>query len=406
MAVDMSLWGVQNTGFYRPSVEDIKSAYAALVAEIMGEDVCTDEDTILGMFIRIWAAMDNKELEIAEQNYYSMFPHTSTGVSLDRHCDGIGLQRDGAGYAEHTLRVYGTQGYIIEAGTEFKNDDGVEFYSVMNAQITNEETGETSEDEEITTILYYADVIVQCKESGTVGNVNDINSLVGVDTKIDTVTWLSLEAYGTDAETDPQLREKYDNVAQGMGTGLKEAIIAECLKVSGVNNVIVLENMTTTDKVVSDALTVEAGTYAVVIQSDSTTNKEEIAQAILKTHPLGIPQSGVEQITVEDSSMTEHVMKFSYVATKEITVDVVCETDSSFTTSGTTEIQDNITEYINSLGIGESVIYSRLYGSIYNVTGVERVTSMTVNGGTADIEVNNIEIAKALSINVDTGTEG
>lgn len=400
MSVSMDLWGVTETGFYRPTIEDIKDAKVALAKEIFGDDFDTGEDTPEGMFFRINAAAENKLCEIAEGIYYSAYPHTAKGVSLDRVCEMANLKREGAGYAEHSIRVYGSQGYIIEAGTEFKNADGVEFYSVMNTPIDQTEAGEEPK--------YYADVTVQCKESGTVGNINDINSTVEVNTNIDNVSYLSVVAYGTDPESDPELRAKFESVVQGLGTNTRNAIIANVLRVDGVNNAKIIDNNEITDLKIPEndpILTVEAGTYAVVVHSDSTTNEADIAKAIFEKQPLGVPQSGVEKLTVIDNSNTDHVVKFTYIQTNAINIEVACETDGTFASNGVKEIEDAIKSYINSLGIGQDVVYSQLYKYIYSVTGVKDVTEMTINGVNSNIAINDIQIAKIGTIEV-TATEG
>ena len=132
----MDLWGVSDKGFYRPTVDDILNAKNVLAKEIFGEDFDTDELTPEGMFFRITATAQSKLCEMAEGVYYSIFPHTATGVSLDRVCEFVNLTRNGAISAQHTLRVFGELGYIIEAGTLFKNSDGIEFYATENSEIS------------------------------------------------------------------------------------------------------------------------------------------------------------------------------------------------------------------------------------------------------------------------------
>lgn len=398
MAVNMDLWGVTETGFYRPTIEDIKNAKNALAKEIFGEDFDTDELTPEGMYFRVNAAAENKLCEIAEGLYYSIFPHTAKGVSLDRVCEFVNLKRDGKGYAEHLIRVYGTQGYIIEAGTEFKNADGLEFYSVENVTINQEETQEE-------TVKYYADVTIQCKESGTIGNVNDINSTVEVITSIESIAYLEVVSYGTEAESDAELRNKFEKVVRGLGTNTRNAIIANVLRVTGVNNADILDNNTAEDVTISDTLTIGSGTYAVIVHSNSGTNETEIAQAIFEKQPLGVPQSGTEELTVMDNSNTKHSVKFTYVTNKNVDVAVSCTIDNTFTLNGIQDIKDSITSYINGLAIGEEVVYTQLYNYIYEVTGIKKVTELTLNNGTTDIATNQIEIAKVGNISV-TVTEG
>lgn len=395
MSNNMDLWGVRDVGFYRPTIDDIVNVKNALAKNVFGEDFDTSETTPQGMFFRVNAAAENKLLEVAEGIYYSIFPHTATGVSLDRLCETVNLSRENASYAEHRIRVYGTESYIIEAGTEFKSDTNVEFYSIENVAIDKSEIAQNE------TEVYYADVVVRCKQSGTVGNVSDIVSTVQVNTSINGVMYLEVVSYGAETETDPQLRDKYNGVVQGLGTNTASSIQANTIRVSGVNDVIIIDNNTADDMVVSDNLTVTAGSYAIVVYSDSGSNAEEIAQAIFEKQPLGIPQSGVESVDITDSSNTHHIVRFTYVVGTTVDVNIECNINNAFNgENGIQAIKDNISAYINGLGIGEEVVYTRLYDFIYNVTGVSKVTTLTMNDGTADIPINKIEIAKAGTISV------
>lgn len=383
-------WGVTEAGFYRPTLEDIIREKEKKAKEIFGEDFNTDEKTVQGKMFRVNAAAESKLCEIAEGIYYSIFPSTARGISLDRVCEFANLTRENKGYAVHELRVYGTQGYNILAGTMFKNDEGIEFYSTTDALISNEK---------------YADVIVQCTESGEIGNVTNINALKEVDVNIQKVQYQKNIARGTDIESDPELRGKFSVAVQGMGANTTVAIKANVLRVAGVNNVIIYNNSTDDYIILGDntsTFLLESGKYAVVVQSDSTLNAEEIATAIFEKQPFGIGQCGKETITVKDESGIEQVVKFSYVDEVQHTVGVSCVVDRGFPTNGEDLIKENITSYINGLGIGEEVVYSRLYDCIYNVSGVRKVTDLNLNGFQSDSPLSELCIAKVGEITVTT----
>lgn len=393
--IDTSLWGITDKGFYRPTIQDIIAAKNKRAKELFGEDFDTSEQTPQGKFFRVNAAAESKLLEIAEQVYYSFNPMTATGISLDRVCAGINLKRDPAGYASHIIRVYGTRDYTVPAATLFRNSFGVEFYSTADAVLSNEEEAEDA-------TLYYADVTVYCTESGTVGNVDNITETVEVNTNITRVSYISMAAEGTEIESDPDLREKYKVVVQGLGTNTEAAIKANVLRVSGVNDVIIIDNPTTSPVVISPDLTIAARSYGVIVYTDDMNRAAEIAEAIREKMPLGIVQSGNVTETVTDNSGVDVDVKFTFVTANSLTINLSCNVNSDFSSTGEDDIKDNITSYINSLGIGEEVVYSRLYDYVYNVEGVHKVTAMTINGGTADIPINQIQVAKVGSITVTT----
>ena len=68
------------------------------------------------------------------------------------------------------------------------------------------------------------------------------------------------------------------------------------------------------------------------------------------------------------------------------------------------KIKNNITEYINNLGVGKNVILSGLYGRIHAVSGVIEVTELSMakdgSGSGGNIEIGEWEIAKSRNVNV------
>lgn len=388
-------WGVTDKGFYRPTIADIINEKNNLAKTLFGNDFDTSEQTPQGKFFRINAAAESELCKIAEGIYYSIAPSTARGISLDRVCETINLTRENAGYAELLLRVYGTSDYVIAAGTKFKNEAGLEFYSVQAATIEQEETTQDGN------TIYYADVTVQCTQSGEVGNVRDVDRTSEVISDITSVMFQDVVAYGTPIESDPDLREKFGEVVQGLGTNTAAAIKANVLRVAGVNDVILIDNNSGSDVVIFSDLTVKNGTYAVIVHADSTAIDDDVAKAIFEKQPFGVPQSGVKSVTVEDNSGIEHTVKFTYVSATTINVTVACTTDNTFPSNGIDLIAENITSYINGLDIGQAVIYNRLYDYIYNVTGVYEVTDITLNGGRVNIPISKINTAKVGTVDVD-----
>ena len=188
-------WGVTNVGFYCPTYSEIITEKIKTAQMLFGDDIDTGEQSVLGKFIRIDAKDDKRLYQLAELLYYSRFPNTATGISLDRICALAGITRKSASYARHVLRICGTNGHIISAGTRFKSDNGIVFWcqqtkTIDKIDVINDET------------IYYADVTVESETSGVSGNVTSINSLVEVDPDITAVEYLEVELVGEDEESD------------------------------------------------------------------------------------------------------------------------------------------------------------------------------------------------------------
>lgn len=371
-------WGLTDAGFYCPTYNEILASKITSAKELFGENICTDNNTPLGKFIRLESTYDQKLFECIEQIYYGFSPTTATGVSLDRAVSFGRITRNTATAAVHTIRIYGTLDHTLGKGTLVKSSKGVVFYTTTDCTISKYE-GLTNDIE-----MYYAEVNVQCTEAGTIGNVYDINSLVNVDPEVNFVVYVKTITDGTDTETDLGLYNRYNEVIDGLGTNTENSITAELLKINGVHNVSIIVNESEDNRVISENLTIESGKYAVIVYANSGLDSE-IAAAIFKHKPFGIKQNGSVSKTVTDSAGETHTVTFSYVNELTPEIHIECKVNSEFSSSGIKDIEANITGYINSLNIGKPLIYSKLYEKIYSVAGTAEIVDLKVDGDTKSI---------------------
>lgn len=388
-------WGLSEKGFYCPTYDEVLASKIKSAKELFGENICTDNNTALGKFIRLETAYDVKQFEEMEKIYYSISPVTATGVSLDRNVSFARISRNTAIAAVHKIRIYGTENHSLNKGTLVKSASGVIFYTTTDCTISeyNDEKQQ-----------YYTELNIQASEAGTSGNVHDINSLVDVDSDVTRLEYVETVTEGANTESDIALLTRYNEVVDGMGTNTKSAIISELMKINGVHKVIILDNSTDNDIIISDYLTVESGKYAIIIYANSGLDTE-IAEAIFKRKPFGIKQNGSTTIELKDDSGETHTVTFSYVREIPENIEIVCKVSSEFSSSGIEDIKANISEYVNNLDIGSPLIYSKLYQKIYSVAGTLEITKLTINGGTDSIYPAKDEIIKTDNITVSI-TEG
>lgn len=189
-------WGLSEKGFYCPTYDEVLASKIKRAKELFGENICTDNNTALGKFIRLETAYDVKQFEELEKIYYSISPVTATGVSLDRSVSFARMTRNTAVAAVHKVRFYGTVGHAKPKGTLVKSSGGIVFYTTTDCTIS-EYDGIQNDVE-----MYYAEATVQCVDAGTAGNVHDINSLVDVDNDITLVEYIETITPGANVETD------------------------------------------------------------------------------------------------------------------------------------------------------------------------------------------------------------
>lgn len=395
MTADVQNWGITPNGFVCPTEEQVLNEKIKRAKELLGENISTDETTVLGKLLRIEAKDDHRLYEQIEQIYYNSSPATATGVSLDRAMSFAFVKRNAPTYAAHNVRFYGKTGYHIPIGTLVRNVAGVKFYTLREAIIGGED-GTLVERNQQNGDVYYTDVSVQCTETGKIGNVRDIDRMVMVNTNITSVRWLAIAAEGRETEADPDARKRYRQIVDGLGTNTKASIIANVLKINGMVDCDIVENRSSTNTiVVSDEepiLSVEPETYGVITYGSA--KDEDIAKAIFEKRPFGIRQSGSTSVDIIDDSGTVQTTKFTKVAIKTINIDYTVTTDESFAQDGISQINSKIREHTDALAIGDSLVFTQLYGCIYSVKGVKAVTELKVNSNTTDVKATGTQIIR------------
>lgn len=344
---------IDEKGFKRRTFDEILSDKIAKAKELFGEDIETSELTPLGKFIRINAYDQALTEEEAEMIYYSMFPNTAVGVSLDRLCVFAGISRNAATCSRYIVTVTGTAGSVVPQGFLFGTESGVNFAVESDTTIGDEGT---------------ADVEVVCVETGEIGNVlvQEINQIVNPSADVDGVAGKSLVSKGEEVESDYELRLRFNEAKEGSGSCNEASIRAALLRVDGVTHAGVVSNETN-------------GSFECFVHGGYDKH-EDIAQAIFDKKPIGIKTVGDVEQTVTDDGGYTHVIKFSHTENVEVYVRVAISTNAQFEgTSGKTAIKDNLETYIDNVGIGNSVVLSSLYGQIHSVTGVTEVTELLLS---------------------------
>lgn len=381
--------GLTDKGFIRRTFDDILNDKIKLAKELYGEDIDTGDQTVLGKFIRMNAYDQAKAEEEIEQVYYARFPNTASGQSLDRLLVFGGLSRNPAEAAIYSVKVEGTAGYKIEAGFLVGTDTDLTFYSTADAIIGEDGT---------------CLIEVMCTESGTIGNVfpASINKVVNPDANINAISCLECLSAGRDEENDKDLRERLKSAISGQGSGNTNALRSALLRIPTVQFAAVIENED--DTADSDGRPPHSFECYVLGGDDY---QQEIAQTIFEKRPIGIKTAGDVAVTITDISGNERVVRYTPAPNIAVTVRAKIKTTTSFPDDGNAKISAAVSNYINNLGIGTSLVLSALYGHIYGVTGVAEVTALELStDGGASYNTNNVTVpqygvAVCASVNVE-----
>lgn len=380
---------MSETGFKRRTYDEILTDKIQKAKDLFGEDINTEENTPLGKFIRINAydeALLSEEMELV---YYSIFPNTAQGVSLDRLCTFAGISRNPATAARFNVTVKGTSGTTVPMGFLVGTESGITYYS--NKDVVIETNG--------TAVLE-----VDCTENGEIGNVapQDIIQIINPAANVEEIVTAELVYNGEETESDYALRKRFETARDGLGACNEPSIIAAIMRVPTVESVGIITNET--DETVSGRPPHSFECYV----SGGVNYHKEIAEAIFDKKPIGIKTTGDESYSITDAGGNSYTVYFSHTSTIDVYVKIKIDVNTQFEgDSGIDEIKNNIASYIENLGVGGSVILSALYGEIHSVAGVEEVKSLELSTDgttwtTSNISADNYEncICKQVTIEV------
>lgn len=372
--------GLTETGYRRRTLEEIINSKIEKAKELFGEDINTEENTALGKYIRINAYDQYNVEELAEKIYYSIFPQTASGHSLDRLGWSVGMTRNTAAPARYAVKVNGEAGETVEYGFLVGTETELKFYNTKDTVIGEDGT---------------CQIIVECVDAGTIGNVpaGDINKIVNPSAIIETVQGVSVVQVGSDEESDYDFIKRYQIIREGKGSCTEASIISALANIPTVNGAYLLVNESATETV--DGLPPK--TIACYVDGGADYH-QEIAEAIFEKKPIGVGTHGDLSCAVSYGGLTDYEIRFSHSKDVDVYISIDLTTDTEFEVDGNAKIKANIDEFICNLGIGKPLVATALYGQIYGVTGVVSAFVKTSTDGaeygTDNITVNPFECCR------------
>ena len=369
---------ITDKGFVRPSYDEILQAQINRAKVLLGDDIDTSEESVLGKFIRINVFDLNICYETLEDLYYSSFPNTARGQSLDRLGPFAAVSRNQATQSRIEVKIKGTVGESVPSAFLLKSDK-TSFYVVNDYTIDS--NGEVV-------------AIANCVDDGVVGNISNGERLDIQNPRmgIDSVEFIRIVQNGEELESDKDFRIRFANSLAGAGSSTESAIKGAIYRVPLVDGVSVIDNNSDT------ASSIPPHSFACYVLAPES-QYDEIAKAIFDKKPLGIQCIGDIERTVYDAWGKPHTVKFFATSKAELKISMQIKTNQYFESSGISQIKDNIANFINNLANGSDVYYTSVFGYIHNVTGVVSVVDLKIckigqTPGNSDIAIGEQEIAR------------
>lgn len=365
---------VTNEGYVRRTYEEILNAKIAKAEELFGADINTDSNTALGKYIRINAYDQYKVEEMAEKIYYSIFPQTASGQTLDRIAWTVGISRKAATHSVCEVKVSGETGEVVKSEFAVGTEAGLNFHNLYDTTIG----------EDGTCVL-----TVECDEAGSVGNINsgDIVKIINPVSYVHEIVSSDIKTTGEDEESDYDFLARYEIAREGRGSCNATSIKTALINIPSVKDVYI---KTTESEGEGD---IPANTIACYVHGGESAH-QEIAEAIFDKKPIGIGTWGSVNVPVSYGALTDYMVNFSHVEEVGVYIKISdMETDNTFdSTNGNANILTNIQNFIRDLGVGKTLVLTRLYSAIYGVAGVTTAKIEAYSSGESAYTMNDIEI--------------
>ncbi len=297
---------------------------------------------------------------------------TSTGNDVDTFVGDFGLLREAAiaatGSVTFSRYTSGAQA-TIAVGTTLTTTDGTQQFAVI-ADTTQTCFNPSTNSYIIPAGTPSANATVQAINAGVQGNVNanTITVISAAVVGVDTVTNALAYAGGVNAESDGALQARFQLYIAGLKEGIKAAVASAI-----ANLQLGLQYSLTENQAYSGAA--QPGYFYVVINPGTSGNIAAAYASIDAIRPLGIT--------------------FGVFGATQITANVAMTATAA---SGYTHaqiapaIQTAIGNFIAATQLGQPLYWSKLYAVVYAVPGVQEVTAMLLNGGTADLAATNQQV--------------
>lgn len=310
---------------------------------------------------------------------------TSSGDDLKSWVSDYGFTWLEASYATGFLtfsRFTSTQQAVVLVGTPVQSSDGAYQYVVTldssNVNYSSSFGGYVLPPGTASVTIPAMAATVGAQSNAVIGAINTLTQAIP---GIDTVTNAAAFVNGIDSESDSSIRSRFIQYIASLSKATKTAIgFAITSLKQGVSYVLVENEL-------YNGTARNGYFYAVIDDGTGYPGAEFLASAYNAI-------DAVRGFTISFNVFAPVVVSASASLTITTAAGYVHGTVA-------TQVVAAITNYINSLSLGQSLSYTRLDQVAYDASpGITNVTGLLLNGGTADLTATQQQIIKSLTITV------
>jgi len=341
---------------------------------IYGQDIYLEADSQDGQLCAAFATALYDTNQTMAQVINALSPVYVQGAQQSSAVCLNGIQRLPATASTATLTLGGAAGTII-SGASAKDTNGY-IWDIATCTIGSGGT---------------VTALATCE---TVGAITALpNTITTINTPIfgfNSVTNASAATTGLNTESDSALRQRqlYSTAISSITVlaGLYGALLA----VTNVTRAKVLENATAT----TDSNGLVPFSICAIVEGGAT---QDIINTIGLRKTMGCNTNGTTSGTYTDAYGMNTPIKFFMVAYTPIYISISMHQYAGYTSTIATEIQNSLIAYINSLAIGQTVPYGRLwtYANLLGATDslTYSITALTLGTSASPTGVIDVPIA-------------
>jgi len=191
---------------------------------------------------------------------------------------------------------------------------------------------------------------------------------------------------GSNQESDSELRERFRSSKASRASNIIESLYSSLEALDNVEEVVIYENVMDT----VDASGIPGHSFMSLVLGGVDS---EIAQAIWNNKPAGIRTFGNTSYQILDSQGNPHTVNFQRPVQVPIYININLTKFPQYPSNGDAMVRQALIDYFDAnFGIGDSVIYSRLYTPVNSVPG-HQINSLTVGTSPNPTQMQNIPIS-------------
>lgn len=364
-------YGLTVDGLIKKPLLSILSDIEDYQLENVSSELTRDRLSVIG-YLNTGNAQEIAELwEVALAVYTNMFRDGASGISLQYVAALTGTYVEEWSYTTVTAQVTLNPNKSLPAGSiaNLSGQPNVRFLTLT--EVPADPSGGTF------------DVVFQAENPGAisvaVGQLDEISVAVSGWTSVDNT---AAGSTGTQPETDSELRVKAEQELGSQGTTTLNAIYARINRYTDVTMCAVYENDC---DIVNEYLIPPHHILLICLDGTAQTIAEQLFE---HSKAAGIGTYGQVETTVTDSQGYDHIIRHDWAIEYDIDVAFAIAVEDGYELSSVVdEVTDNLTDYINSLQIGEDVLYDAIRCIVFNTDGVASISNLDLEGGSSDVVI-------------------